>query len=54
MILLMIIPQYLKDIKTMGIMVYSLVWVMQDLYQQPYSLKVLAVVPMENSSGGAE
>ena len=28
---------------------YSLLWVMQDLYQQPYSLKVLAVVPIKNS-----
>ena len=30
------ILHYLKDPKVGGIMVYSLLWVMQDLYHQPY------------------
>ena len=32
------ILQYLKDPKNMGIMVYCLLWVVQDLYLQPYVL----------------
>ena len=37
LILLMIyILHFLKDPKTMGIMVYSLLWVIKDAYHQPY------------------
>ena len=32
------ILHYLKDPKTMGVMVYSLLWVMQDFYHQPHQL----------------
>ena len=33
------ILHYLKDPKTMGIMAYSLLWVMHDLYHQQYLSK---------------
>ena len=33
------ILNYLKDSKLREVMVYSLLWVMQDLYYQPYHEK---------------
>ena len=38
------ILHYLKASKLMGIMVHSLLWVMHDLYRQPYYPKKLIKV----------
>ena len=38
----------------MGIMVYSLVWVMQDLYHQPYLLSPDLWIPSKRDSSDWE